>query len=584
MKRLLAFLVSFLLGAGSALAQSGETINQLSAGAALQGTEQIPMYQGSNPAVTTTSATVSAYANGQVVYHANQMGVDCTGATDSASALQTAINTVPNGGTLLFPPGCIILLGSTVSITDRDGFQMAAYNPLFNNGDSGTVPQFVWNGTGGIMFDIEHSDHPSIIGFSFTVNAGKSIGTFLNFDGAPPPGSHIGTAGIVNYDTFSLSASSANPTPVAVSIAATTGSNHENYRITNSNFNCGAASTATQISTSGVLALGSPNLSVSSGTPFSSGQVGSPIWVAYPISSATPFPSGNGLVFTTIKTFTDSSHVVLNANAADNVTGAQIKIGQAYGTGIYLGPGGNDLAERFLDNTFFGCHYGIYAAGGSFQVTHYGGGYGDWGIYANGGAENDEVDFYEAENDQRAIEFTNAPMATITNTRMTNVNQLADGFIKLAGNVNIISSISAFGAPPAGGVLIGNENNVGTRITSIGNEFVLTRAQVGYPLFTNQPVNSVGDIFSSPGPITSFGCYQNVGPGGTPVAPCVSVMGGLGLGATTVSALPSCAAGTAGMMMYVTDAASSPVYGATATGGGSVAEPVFCNGTNWTNH
>ena len=583
MKRYLAFLLSFVLGAGSALAQSGETINQLSAGAALQGTEQIPMYQGSNPAVTTTSATVSAYANGQVVYHANQMGVDCTGATDSASALQTAINTVPNGGTLLFPQGCIILLGSTVSITDRDNFQMAASNPLFNNGDANTVPQFVWNGTGGIMFDIEHSDHPSIIGFSFIVNPGKSIGTFLNFDGAPPPGSHIGTAGIVNYDSFSLSASPTNPTPVAVSIAATTGSNHENYRITNNNFYCGAPSTATQISTSGVLTLGSPNLSVSSGTPFSSGQVGSPIWVAYPFS-AVPFPgpTGNGLVFTTIKTFTDSSHVVLNANAADNVTGAQIKIGQAYGTGIFLGASGNDLAERFLDNTFFGCHRGIDAEGGTFQATHFGGGYGDWGIYVNGGAVNDEIDFYEAENDQRAIEFTNAAMATITNTRMTNVNQLADGFLKVAGNVNIISGSSAFGAPPAGGVLIGNENNVGTRITSIGNEFVLTPTQVGYQEFTNQPVISIGDIFSAASPLVSLGCYQAAGPG-SGVA-CISFAGGMGLSAGTVSSLPSCAAGTKGIMMYVTDAAASPVYGVTATGGGSVVEPVFCNGTNWTNH
>ena len=584
MKRYLAFLLSFVLGAGSALAQSGETINQLSAGAALQGTEQIPMYQGSNPAVTTTSATVSAYANGQVVYHANQMGVDCTGATDSASALQTAINTVPNGGTLLFPQGCIILLGSTVSITDRDNFQMAASNPLFNNGDANTVPQFVWNGTGGIMFDIEHSDHPSIIGFSFIVNPGKSIGTFLNFDGAPPPGSHIGTAGIVNYDSFSLSASPTNPTPVAVSIAATTGSNHENYRITNNNFYCGAPSTATQISTSGVLTLGSPNLSVSSGTPFSSGQVGSPIWIAYPLSSATPFASGNGLVFTTIKTFTDSSHVVLNANAADNVTGAQIKIGQAYGTGIYLGPGGNDLAERFLDDIFFGCHRGIDAEGGSFQSTHFGGGYGDWAIYVSGGAENDEVDFYEGENDQRAIEFTNAPMATITNTRMTNVNQLADGFLKMAGNVNIISSISAFGAPPAGGVLIGNENTVGTRITSIGNEFNLTATQVGYTEFMDQPVVSIGDIMGQQ-PLMSIGCiWIHVGPGPGNGVPCVSFAGALGLGATTVSSLPSCVAGMAGSMMYVTDAAAAPVYNAIATGGGSVVEPVFCNGTNWTNH
>jgi hypothetical protein len=64
MKRHLAFLLSLLLGAGSAFAQSGETINQLSPGAALQGTEQIPMYQAANPAVTTTPAAVATYVGG----------------------------------------------------------------------------------------------------------------------------------------------------------------------------------------------------------------------------------------------------------------------------------------------------------------------------------------------------------------------------------------------------------------------------------------------------------------------------------------------------------------------------------------
>ncbi len=61
MKRHVAFLLSLLIGAGSAFAQSGETINQLSPGTALQGTEQIPMYQGSNPAVTTTARALATY-------------------------------------------------------------------------------------------------------------------------------------------------------------------------------------------------------------------------------------------------------------------------------------------------------------------------------------------------------------------------------------------------------------------------------------------------------------------------------------------------------------------------------------------
>src|SRR5271169_6570170 len=100
MKRHLAFLLSLLLGAGSALAQSGETINQLSPGAGLSGTEQIPMYQGSNPAVTTTPAAVATYTvgsprsglNGWVNIKDPSFGATGNGVTDDTAAIQAAID------------------------------------------------------------------------------------------------------------------------------------------------------------------------------------------------------------------------------------------------------------------------------------------------------------------------------------------------------------------------------------------------------------------------------------------------------------------------------------------------------------
>lgn len=57
-----------------------------------------------------------------------------------------------------------------------------------------------------------------------------------------------------------------------------------------------------------------------------------------------------------------------------------------------------------------------------------------------------------------------------------------------------------------------------------------------------------------------------------------------GLQASTVAALPACSATTRPFPRMVSDAAASPVYNATVTGGGSLYLPVFCNGTNWTNH
>lgn len=48
----------------------------------------------------------------------------------------------------------------------------------------------------------------------------------------------------------------------------------------------------------------------------------------------------------------------------------------------------------------------------------------------------------------------------------------------------------------------------------------------------------------------------------------------------TVSTLPSAASSGAGARSFVTDA-TSPAFGATVAGGGSVATPVYSDGTNW---
>lgn len=77
--------------------------------------------------------------------------------------------------------------------------------------------------------------------------------------------------------------------------------------------------------------------------------------------------------------------------------------------------------------------------------------------------------------------------------------------------------------------------------------------------------------------------------GGVTGQPLVS--GGSGTNPTTygypvatVTTLPTCNSGEDGAWYEVTDAAAAPVYNATATGGGSIHLPVFCNGSNWTNH
>jgi hypothetical protein len=95
MKKLAAWLSSASLLLGSP-AFADSTINNLSAGSALGGTEQIPMYQGSNPAVTTTPAAIKTYIN-----PVTTGGCGISVSSNTASATVTQRNNTATSDTLL---------------------------------------------------------------------------------------------------------------------------------------------------------------------------------------------------------------------------------------------------------------------------------------------------------------------------------------------------------------------------------------------------------------------------------------------------------------------------------------------------
>src|SRR4051812_36904616 len=77
-------------------------------------------------------------------YDVRQFGVDCSGATDSSTAMQAAIDGVPNGATLYLPimaPACKPKIGTTLLESDRVGLSIVSdsRNP---NGE-GNTPGFV---------------------------------------------------------------------------------------------------------------------------------------------------------------------------------------------------------------------------------------------------------------------------------------------------------------------------------------------------------------------------------------------------------------------------------------------------------
>ena len=145
-------------------------------------------------------------------YDARQMGVDCTGKTDSSTALQAAINTVPDGGALLFQTGCNVKLSSTINIISRKNLRLASYQttqpeghqPTFNWTDPGAVIQATVSGT--VMTVNSVSSGTLKVGDVLQGPGTGAAGVGINANGPGNPyivsfGTFNGTSGTVNLST-----------------------------------------------------------------------------------------------------------------------------------------------------------------------------------------------------------------------------------------------------------------------------------------------------------------------------------------------------------------------------------------------
>ena len=95
---------------------------------------------------------------------------------------------------------------------------------------------------------------------------------------------------------------------------------------------------------------------------------------------------------------------------------------------------------------------------------------------------------------------------------------------------------------------------------------------------TTMPLNS------APNAVTVFSCAMDAA---SSTAQCAGGAPGF-LSAYTIGSgaaqIPTCSATYEGMLVYVTDGASTPLYNVTQSGGGSTVVPVFCDGATWKNH
>lgn len=415
-------------------------------------------------------------------------GIDCTGSADSATGLQNAINAIPNSSFLYFPSDCALKIGSTISITDRLGLTLGSF--ICQESSVG-APSFTWAGANnGIMFDIEHSDHPTFRGFRFGYDGVHSVDRYLKFDGVPGGGSHIGTNAEVDCSDF-LSSGMSNPNYIAISISESVTTNHENYFIHRNSITCDGGQQSTNRAIDGVITNGATSLT-SATANFVAGDVGKRVRL-----SRKGLTSGQDAIFfdITIASVTNSTTAVLGSTltfgSTSPRTGVQITTGTNYGIGIYQGPSSNAKHTRLYNNLITGCDTSIYIAGGSVDINHLGGGFGGTDIFLN----NTVVDAIviqqcETEGALRGLDIKGgvAPV-TVIGCRIANVNQFADGFYKLGAGVTLIGSASVSSCDGSGtgvggltnpnAVVVGEPVNPAI-LTSMTNQFGCSAIQVGY--------------------------------------------------------------------------------------------------------
>jgi hypothetical protein len=356
-------------------------------------------------------------------------GIDCSGATDSTAALQSALN--HDEAQIVLPKSCHLKIGTgnttgcAITINAHKGVQLRSFSKA-NNADP-FAPSIFWAGSGGNAFCFVDNDHPTIDGIMFTTNSTNVVDTYLDFTGPNTGGSTPTLPTITNTSIFG---SAANPNFKGISIGAGSGSNNENAYIFNNDVSCSYHKAILKTRTASIR-NGSVALTVPGGT-YVSGNVGLPITISVPA----------GALQTTIATVVSGTSItVADAWPYATATNATVHNDRSYGTGIYIGNNANAKHNKIYNNRTSQCHIGLDLTV-SFDVNFIEGGFNDIGIQVRGLIEPSTINNYESEQDVQAVIVTNnnSTQLSLWNFRGSNANQRADGFMRLGnpgGSFNI---------------------------------------------------------------------------------------------------------------------------------------------------
>jgi len=166
-------------------------------------------------------------------------GVDCTGAADSAPALNALTGNAPasnnsiTGRTLSFGGCASIKLRNTWLIKNQAGFIIDGFT---RSGAAGKGVHITWAGSAsGVMIDMEFVDGFQVQGLNIQGNANARVGIQIDKNGAG--GIWNTTDGRLVNNTYQ----GANRNWVGVSISPVSGVNVEDMRVEDSAFFCNAA-------------------------------------------------------------------------------------------------------------------------------------------------------------------------------------------------------------------------------------------------------------------------------------------------------------------------------------------------------
>lgn len=439
-------------------------------------------------------------------------GFDCSdnSAIDNGPVLTRIITQASHDNWIKVPVRCVAYFATTVTESYMTNVRIGTGENLGVFGGP-NVAQFLWNATGGVMFDVISSSRPTFDGIRFTNASGKMVDRFIDLHGMP--GSQIGSSGVFMHASFNGS-NVANPSFVGIAIANTgLSQNHENYIVNDVSFICSPYGVS-KTSFHGDVVNGDQTLSCT-GCSFNTQTVaGDPITISW----------ATGIQTTTVASITDNEHLELTAAANSTQSGVTIHFGTGP-TGIgFLNSSVNAKHQQLMGIQCLLCNKGVQFDNGSFDLVHYGAGNNNTDLWVGNIAEPSKASFIETESSARGL-YVGALDGTLSidHWRNSNPNQYANGWIYFnsGSSLKIEDSINEY-QPPANGVFFGFNGTVvqHAKLTSLRNAYVvtggLTIASIGWQGFRDLGalntssdgfVLSIADtnITDAPGLVFQFG-------------------------------------------------------------------------------